>query len=231
MKNDIYSSNFTERLFDGLSRSYDTVNYITSFGFSTRWRRQFLQHIPVSNNAEVIDLMTGIGEALAPLKDRLPDAKVVALDISAGMLDAGRSKHSNVTFVQQDILTAEAAKQYDVVISAFGLKFFNDDQLRLVAQQVAAYLKPGGSYSVIETSSPHSVLMRIMYKAHLKYVVPAVGYILSGGTKDFRMLWEYTRYYQHSRKAADFFRAAGLTAEEDSYFYGCATGVHGRKPA
>jgi demethylmenaquinone methyltransferase/2-methoxy-6-polyprenyl-1,4-benzoquinol methylase len=229
LKQNIYTSSYTAQLFNSLSRSYDVVNYITSFGFSTRWRRQFLGHLPPQQPKAVLDLMTGIGEVIPYLRIQYPGAEITALDISAGMLEAGRSKHTDVQFMQADILTYVPDKQYDIVVSAFGLKFFNDDQLQLIARTIAASLKPGGHFSLIETSSPANPILHLAYKIHLKYVVPAVGFVLSGGRKDFSMLWRYTEAYKSSGTVARCFREAGLTTYTDSYFWGCATGVHGVK--
>ena len=39
----IYSFQFLRRLFDEMAASYDRVNYLTSFGFSRRFRRQFIE--------------------------------------------------------------------------------------------------------------------------------------------------------------------------------------------
>lgn len=37
--NKIYNPDFVRELFDSMSKSYERMNYITSFGFSERWRR------------------------------------------------------------------------------------------------------------------------------------------------------------------------------------------------
>lgn len=45
-----------------MSSSYERMNYLTSFGFSIRWRTQFLNSFkPTENKAEIIDLLTGMG--------------------------------------------------------------------------------------------------------------------------------------------------------------------------
>ncbi|WP_206598632.1 hypothetical protein [Rufibacter ruber] len=46
-----------------MASSYEGMNYLTSFGFSYVWRRQFLQPLPSLQGAvKVADLMTGMGE-------------------------------------------------------------------------------------------------------------------------------------------------------------------------
>ena len=54
---DIYSFEFLKALFDEMSGSYDRVNYVTSFGFSWRFRRQFVGHANLEPGHAVCDLM------------------------------------------------------------------------------------------------------------------------------------------------------------------------------
>jgi ubiquinone/menaquinone biosynthesis C-methylase UbiE len=39
---EIYDQKYVAQLFDEMSASYERMNYITSFGFSKRWRDQLL---------------------------------------------------------------------------------------------------------------------------------------------------------------------------------------------
>ena len=59
---EIYETKFVEKLFDKMSSSYANMNYITSFGFSERWRRQCIAEIEIEKGKTVVDLMTGMGE-------------------------------------------------------------------------------------------------------------------------------------------------------------------------
>ena len=43
MENNIYNPEYVKGLFNKMSSSYERMNFITSFGFSIRWRRQFLE--------------------------------------------------------------------------------------------------------------------------------------------------------------------------------------------
>ncbi len=59
---DIYEADYVRQLFDEMSESYDRVNYLTSFGFSQRWRRQCVEHALIQSGETVHDLMCGMGE-------------------------------------------------------------------------------------------------------------------------------------------------------------------------
>jgi len=233
---DIYDSGYIRTLFDRMSSSYDRMNYIFSFGFSHRWRRQFLEHIPKRRtDVQIIDLLTGMGETWKHVKTRFPASELTALDFSQGMLmhaDKKNKKQFNnmINLVEQDVLNPSLPDEgFDAVICAFGLKTFNREQLQALATLTKRILKPGGHFSFIEVSIPGSKILKGCYMFHLRNIVPLVGKLFLGNPREYNMLWQYTERYSNSREVAAIFSVAGLEVTYDSYFNGCATGVHGSK--
>ncbi len=231
-----YDPEFIRDLFNRMSGSYERVNYITSFGFSLRWRKQFLKNIAPSNDPiRILDLMTGMGETWNPIRNRFPNAELSTLDYSEGMLVHANHKNQKsfsgkVIVHHQDLLqNTLPSDHYDVVLSAFGLKTFNSEQVTRLAEEVKRVLKPGGKFSLIEVSSPDSAVLQTLYKLHLKHVVPICGKLFLGNPQEYRMLWKYTERFGNSEAAATQFKKAGLNAEYVSYFGGCATGIIGMK--
>jgi ubiquinone/menaquinone biosynthesis methyltransferase len=231
-----YDPEFIRDLFNRMSGSYERVNYITSFGFSLRWRKQFLKNIaPSKEPIRILDLMTGMGETWNPIRDRFPNAELSTLDYSEGMLVHANHKNQKsfsgkVIVHHQDLLkNTLPSDHYDVVLSAFGLKTFNPQQVNRLAEEVKRVLKPGGKFSLIEVSSPNSALLHALYRLHLKHVVPICGRLFLGNPQEYRMLWKYTEQFGNSESAAQQFKKAGLNAEYVAYFGGCATGIQGCK--
>jgi len=85
-----------------------------------------------------------------------------------------------------------------VILSAFGLKTFNQGQLFQLCNETKRLLKPGGTFSFIEVSQPKNIILRAFYKLHLKHVVPICGRILLGNPQEYRMLWKYTEAYKNA---------------------------------
>ena len=73
--------------------------------------------------------------------------------------------------------------------------------------------------------------MRKAYLFHLKTVLPMIERTLLRGAQDFAMIGTYTTHFGDASGLADMLRAEGLDMEFRKYFFGCATGVCGRKPA
>ena len=66
MSDHIYETEFLQGLFDRMSKTYGFVNYITSFGFTERWRKQCVHYLPrINQNASRgYDFLSGMGELL-----------------------------------------------------------------------------------------------------------------------------------------------------------------------
>lgn len=238
MANNIYQPSYVKDLFNRMSNSYERMNYITSFGFSLRWRRQFLHPFkPSTTPIQALDLLTGMGEMWFMIKKRLPNASLTALDFSEGMLRYAKAKNERhfqgkITILEQDVLKNDLQSDYyDIITCAFGLKTFNEEQLVVLATEIKRILKVGGAFSFIEVSKPDNQLLSFFYGFYLGKIIPILGKLMLGDPAQYKMLWEYTSEFKNAQKAATIFADAGLEVNYYSYFYGCATGFYGQKKA
>lgn len=236
MEDNIYSPIFVKGLFDRMSSSYERMNYITSFGFSIRWRTQFLNSFEqTENKAEIIDLLTGMGETWSATKQKMPKSNLTVLDFSEGMLKYAKQKsktkfNNEIIVLQQDVLNNDLQSNYfDFVTCAFGLKTFNAEQLNTLANETKRILKPGGQFSFIEVSKPENKILNMFYGFYLGRVIPILGKLLLGNPEEYKMLWKYTSEFENAKQAKEIFSKVGLKTNYSSYFYGCATGFYGQK--
>jgi demethylmenaquinone methyltransferase/2-methoxy-6-polyprenyl-1,4-benzoquinol methylase len=172
-------------------------------------------------------------QSIRTLFDDMASARVVGVDISPEMARRTQRKwHFPVEVRVADVLAWDAPLALaDVVVSSFGLKTFDREQQRRLAGIVAQLLKPGGSFSFVEISVPPVPLLRAAYMFYLKRVIPLLGRVLLGNPDSYRMLGVYTEAFEHALYLSNCLRLAGLEAVPASYFFGCATGVRGSKPA
>ena len=99
MENDIYNPEYVKSLFNKMSSSYERMNYITSFGFSIRWRNQYIKKFNKTNDkVYVIDLLTGMGESWSSIKKVFPNSNITALDFSDFVPVASRSSANASVF-------------------------------------------------------------------------------------------------------------------------------------
>lgn len=236
---DIYDPAFVKGVFDRCSERYIAFSYLCSLGFTERWRRQCVESMPAPAvpDPKGYDLMAGTGEVWPHLLRRFPGvAAITAVDISSGMhrramerLHAHRAHR--IEFVEDDVLvSALQDASADFVVSTFGLKTFNTDQHARLARLVARVLKPGGTFSMIEASDPKGWWLRPLYLFYLKRVLPMVERLFLRGAEDFAMIGTYSSNFGDSSAFAEMLRNEGLDVRYRPFFFGCATGVAGRKP-
>ncbi len=236
MENNIYNPEYVKGLFNKMSSSYERMNFITSFGFSIRWRRQFLEPLnQTKHKAEIIDLLTGMGETWNATKNKFPNSNLTVLDFSDGMLKNAKQKsetkfNNEIIVLQQDILNNQLpSNHYNFVTCAFGLKTFNEEQIQILAKETKRILKKDGQFSFVEVSKPNSKILKALYGFYLGQIIPILGRVLLGKPEEYRMLWQYTNKFDNAKRATEIFTKTGLTTKFNSYFYGCATGFYGTK--
>ncbi|MDJ1467986.1 class I SAM-dependent methyltransferase [Xanthocytophaga flava] len=233
---DIYHADFVRQLFNSMSASYERMNFITSFGFSLLWRKQFIDKVGYDNSqVEVLDLLSGLGENWTTLIKRFPNGNFQAVDFSEIMYNKSQVKNfkkfgNRFTVHKQDILENKLpSAKFDIVTCAFGLKTFNDKQIEIFAFTLKRILKDNGRFSFIEVSTPTNKVLLTFYRFYLKHCIPFLGKIFLGNPSDYKMLWLYTEKFENSRKVKEAFEKQGLIVDFNEYFFGCATGISGKK--
>jgi demethylmenaquinone methyltransferase/2-methoxy-6-polyprenyl-1,4-benzoquinol methylase len=236
---DIYDPAFVKGVFDRCSKKYIAFSWACSFGFTERWRRECVEALPldIAEDANGYDLMAGTGEVWPHLFARHPHVgSIVAVDISSGMHELAmerlhRHRAHRIRFIEDDVLASRLpAESADFIVSTFGLKTFNEAQHRRLAKLIAATLKPGGAFSMIEASDPRGWWLRPLYLFHLKAVLPLVERLLLRGAEDFAMIGTYCTNFGDASSFAELLRSEGLEVRFQRHFFGCATSVSGRKP-
>ncbi|WP_108422465.1 class I SAM-dependent methyltransferase [Flagellimonas amoyensis] len=231
---EIYEPKFVEKLFDNMSRSYSKMNYLTSFGFSERWRRQCVEEIQIEKGKTVVDLMTGMGECWKHiLKSSDKNSKLIGLDFSSEMVNRAqknklRFRDSKIQVLKENVFENSIPEETaDYIISGFGLKTFNDEQLDKLALEIKRILKVNGKFSLIDVSVPKNKLLKPFYMFYLKRIVPILGKLFLGSPETYKMLGVYTEEFQNSKNVFRIFSKQEFKIQYVEYFYGCATGIKG----
>lgn len=220
-----------------MSKSYGLTNYICSFGFSQRWRRQCIDDLPaIKKDAFGYDMMSGMGEAWKFILKKInKNGKLIAIDISDKMNEKAH-KHKkewnlqNVEIQKKDILQNNiASNSADFIISTFGIKTFNQVQKKQFAKEIARILKVNGSFSVVEISKPKGWFFNVFYMFYLQIIIPFIARAFLGNPSDYKMLGQYCANFGDCSEFAQYLKEEGLTINYKKYFYGCATGVYGSK--
>src|SRR5580693_2183312 len=89
-------------MFERNAPTYDTINHVMSAGIDRRWRERTVADIAGAPRGPVLDLCAGTMDLTVLLARDRPGDRVVALDFSPAMLEAGRSKVPSAEVVVGD---------------------------------------------------------------------------------------------------------------------------------
>jgi demethylmenaquinone methyltransferase/2-methoxy-6-polyprenyl-1,4-benzoquinol methylase len=194
-------------MFDGVARRYDLLNDLLSLGRTKAWRKVATAIIAPKPGMRILDIAAGTGSSSRPLADA--GAEVISLDFSKGMLDAGRKRHPDLTFVQGDALALTFKEnEFDVTTISFGLRNTSDPSKAL--QESLRVLKSGGRIVVIEFSQPTNRIFRTIYLRYLMRALPTVARKVSSNPDAYVYLAESILAWPNQNGLADLMRAAGF---------------------
>ena len=68
-------------MFNNISKNYDDLNRVISFGIDVSWRKKVVNIISKNNPQQILDIATGTGD-LAIMMSALQPKKIIGLDLS-----------------------------------------------------------------------------------------------------------------------------------------------------
>jgi demethylmenaquinone methyltransferase/2-methoxy-6-polyprenyl-1,4-benzoquinol methylase len=193
-------------MFDGVAERYDRTNTILSFGQDRSWRRATREALKLEAGQLVLDLGAGTGVSTAEL-DR-SGAHAIGVDISQGMLRAGRKTRPDTTLLAGDALALPFPDAtFDAVTISFALRNVHDTIGALT--EMARVTKPGGRLVVCEFSHPTNGPFRHAYLVYLMGALPSVARKVASNPEAYVYLAESIRAWPDQAALAAKVGAAG----------------------
>ena len=160
-------------MFDQIAPRYDLVNRIMTFRLAVRWRKVALRALGLAPGSVVLDLASGTGDMCIDLARA--DLAPISIDLSYGMLHAGRSSAPRV---QADILRLPVPDgSVDGVTCGFALRNLVD--LDTFFRELHRVVRPSGRISLLDVGVPHNPLVRFGNGIYFGRIVPLIGGLLS----------------------------------------------------
>ena len=173
------------QMFDAISGRYDLLNRILSAGTDVRWRKVALRMLEPFSPKQLLDVATGTADLALQAAKVIPEAQVMGVDISEGMLAVGRKKIAAAGLESRVLLEradAEALpyedERFDAVMVAFGVRNFENTEKGL--QELYRVLRKDGHLLVLEFSRPRIAILAIVFKFYFHYLLPLLGRMISG---------------------------------------------------
>lgn len=170
-------------MFDNISKEYDGLNRVISFGIDVSWRKKVTKIVSKNHPKQILDIATGTGD-LALMMSQLNPDKIVGLDISAGMLEVGKQKIAKANLSDTiEMVVGDSENMpfdddtFDAITVSFGVRNFANLDKGL--KEIRRVLKPNGTFVVLETSNPTKFPFKQGYKFYTSFILPVIGKIFS----------------------------------------------------
>ena len=89
------------QMFRMIAPRYDFATRVFSYGMDRSWKQLGVQKASLPNGAMVLDLACGTGDFSQIVLQSLPGARVVAVDLTEQMLDAGAEAQPDPSGLRQ----------------------------------------------------------------------------------------------------------------------------------
>lgn len=200
-------------MFDNISKRYDFLNHFLSLGIDKIWRKKAIRILRKNNPKIILDIATGTGDfAIAALK--LNPTKVIGLDLSAGMLEVGKTKMKKkkvdhiIEMVQGDSENLPFESDYfDGFTVGFGVRNF--ENLEKGLGEMLRVLKPNAMGVILEFSKPKRFPVKQSFNFYSKYIIPKIGRSISKDKAAYKYLPESVAAFPEGQNFIDIMNKVG----------------------
>lgn len=215
-------------MFNNISKNYDGLNRVISFGIDVSWRKKVVKIISKNNPKQILDIATGTGD-LALMMSSLNPEKIIGLDISEGMLEVGKEKIANANLSDKiDMVVGDSENMpfedntFDAITVSFGVRNFANLDKGLT--EIRRVLKPNGTFVVLETSNPTKFPFKQGYKFYTAFILPIIGKIFSKDKVAYSYLSESANYFPFGEAFDNILKKNGfMNTEHKPVTFGVAT--------
>lgn len=170
-----YSKNLVPRFFDKTALTYDKIVTQTTFGKDKYWKKEIIKKIPRCNS--VLDLACGTGILTEKISDKLPKARIVAVDITEGYLKIAKKKlalKTNILFIKQDAEKLDLGEKFDCITSSYIPKYCNPEILISVCMK---HLNSGGKIILHDFIYPKNKSIKFFWNLYF-ILLHFIGYLI-----------------------------------------------------
>ncbi len=218
MKNNrrTYEQPYVRALFDSIAPQYDFLNHVLSSGVDILWRKKAIRMLQSKCPKDILDVATGTADFAIEAMCLHPD-RIIGIDISSKMLEAGREKIRSRQLEGTIVLESGEAEHlrfepesFDVVMAAFGVRNF--ENLELGLREFHRVLRKKGTALILELSQPRLFPVKQLYRFYSTHLLPWLGGIVSRNRKAYEYLPSTVSEFPDGNKFCSLLCSAGFTS-------------------
>ena len=224
-------------MFSRIARRYDMTNMVISAGLDRYWRWRLAQRVVCAPVRDLLDVACGTGGVMLHIaRCCTPMTRLIGVDFTEAMLRVGQQRLRRLagscpmSLCAADALCLPYADaSFDVVTMMFGVRNFADPCAGLA--ECYRVLQMGGRLCVVEFAWPQHPVLRVLYSAYWRYVLPLLAWPLAGERSAYRYLRDSVLAFRQQPNLAVLLRQVGfMHIYSEPLSGGIAALYEGRKP-
>ncbi len=177
---------FVHRAFSSIAKRYVFTNHCLSLGIDVWWRKKVARLISQENPQVILDVATGSGDLALAIQKVNFQARVIATDFCAPMLEEAKKRELPDLLVADGLNLPFEDNSIDALSIGYGLRNMADWSAALT--EFSRVLKPGGRLVVLDFSLPARAILRRPYRFYLHRVLPGIAGLLTGNREAYAYL-------------------------------------------
>lgn len=210
---------FIKSLFNSISKNYDKLNDIMSFGLHRKIKKDLFKQLKVNNNSEILDLCTGTGDIAGILKQQYSNSKIIGVDFSENMLKIARKKYPGIEFLESDITQLPFKDEsFDLCTISFGLR--NVENMQKALNEIYRVLKKDGLFINLELGKPKKIF-NLFLKPYMHLWVALLGKFFHGDETPYKYLAVSNETFPSQKELVKIFEKTGFSnIKNTNYLFG-----------
>tara|TARA_B100001741_G_C16498816_1_gene573584 strand:+ start:19 stop:744 length:726 start_codon:yes stop_codon:yes gene_type:complete len=208
-------------LFNKVSKQYDLMNDLMSFGLHRLWKKNLIKNINDSKSSVILDLAGGTGDISEQLSKKFKESIIINYDLSYEMIKKAKNKFKN-----KNIFCINGSAELmslpnnciDLITISFGLRNFSDTEAAI--QECYRVLKYGGKVYCLEFSPSYSKLIKPSYDFYLNKIIPKIGKLVAKNENAYQYLTDSIQNFYYNPELKNIFNKNGFFCYTEKKYLG-----------
>ena len=192
-------------VFNKVSRKYDFMNDVMSFGIHRLWKKNMIQWLNPQKNSYVVDVASGTGDLAKIISEQTDNKnKIFCVEPNQNMMNAGKNKLVNYKNIKWHLASAERLpfkdNTFDYYTISFGIR--NVSNINMTLKEAHRVLKVGGRFMCLEFSKIENDILNKCYKQFSKSI-PFIGKYIVGSSEPYKYLIESIEKFYNQKELSD----------------------------
>lgn len=195
------------KMFSSIAPKYDFITRILSYGMDRRWKRLGVMRATLPERAIVLDLASGTGDFSRLVRERVPNARAVAVDLTEEMLRLARASGLDEAVCADATMLPFADASFDCVFIGYGLRNFPN--LGTAMLEIERITRRGGLMVSLDFFLPANRVFREMYLGYLYLQGAFWGILLHGRPRTYSYIADSLRSFVSMKDFASLLQSTG----------------------